>query len=393
MSSSEPADPARGLPAESEDERWMRTALELAAGGQGRVEPNPMVGCVIVKQGHAIGQGFHQAFGGPHAEIDALRSLESIANAAGATAYVTLEPCCHHGKTPPCSEALIEAGLARVVVAMPDPFPKVDGGGLSRLRQAGIEVQLGVCQHEAEALNAPYLKRLRTGMPWVIAKWAMTADGRIATRDGESQWITGPQSRHHVHRLRGRVDAIIAGMGTVIADDPRLDARLTSAQGDPVSPPRVATRVVICNRRLPPLQSRLMQTAREIPTWLFHSDALQQAPTLGLVELGAKVIHVSGDSLGPMIPEVLRYLGGHEMTNVMIEGGPTLLGSFLDTTTDRFLIDECHVYVGAKLFGGQASPGPIAGRGIGPITSAPQMRLQGVDRFDSDVRLIYRVTE
>ncbi len=202
-----------------------------------------MVGCVIVRDGTVVGQGYHRQFGGPHAEIEALNSLAAASDAKGATAYVTLEPCCHHGKTPPCSEALISAGLTHVVVAMADPFAKVDGGGLRQLRDAGIETTVGVLSEKAEFLNAPYLKKVLTGKPWVIAKWAMTMDGRIATVSGQSQWITGQASRAEVHRLRGRTDAIAVGMGTVEADDPMLTARPPG--------PRIATRIVFCRHRLP----------------------------------------------------------------------------------------------------------------------------------------------
>lgn len=373
-----------------DDEHWMRLALDLAVQGQGSVEPNPMVGCVLVKDGGCIARGYHHVFGGPHAEVDALQSLRSPDEAAGATAYVTLEPCCHHGKTPPCSEALIRAGVARVVVAMRDPFPKVDGGGIRQLRQAGIEVTLDVLKADAEALLAPYLKRVRTGTPWVIAKWAMTADGRIATVTRQSQWITGAESRRRVHRLRGRVDAIITAMGTVEADDPMLNARLLDADGMAVTPPRVAKRVVLCLRRLPSLQSKLIQTADTIETWLFTSPLVDGAQLAALQQRGARVFALDSDDPQAMVRQTLQRLGDQDMTNVMIEGGAELLGSFWDPTSGECLVDEFHVYIGAKLFGGVSAPGPIAGAGLGPIDLATKLTLSRVDRFEDDVRLIYR---
>ncbi|MFZ5831242.1 MAG: bifunctional diaminohydroxyphosphoribosylaminopyrimidine deaminase/5-amino-6-(5-phosphoribosylamino)uracil reductase RibD, partial [Planctomycetota bacterium] len=201
----------------------MRRALELAAEGEGYVEPNPMVGCVIAQGAETLGEGWHRRFGGPHAEIEALRIAGP--RAAGATMFVTLEPCCHFGKTPPCTRAVVDAGIRRVVVAIGDPFPAVAGGGLAELRAAGIETTIGVLEAEAAELVAPYLKLLRTGLPWVIAKWAMTLDGKIATHTGVSRWISGPESRAVVHRLRGRVDAIVVGRQTAAIDDPQLTAR------------------------------------------------------------------------------------------------------------------------------------------------------------------------
>ncbi|EMB16219.1 Riboflavin biosynthesis protein RibD [Rhodopirellula europaea 6C] len=208
----------------AEDIRWMTEAIELASQGRGKVEPNPPVGCVLVRDSVCIGRGYHQRFGGPHAEVEALADCD---DATGATAYVSLEPCCHHGKTPPCADALIRAKVARVVVSVVDPFDQVDGGGIDRLRSAGIEVVTGIAKEAGEELLAAYLKRIRTGMPWVIAKWAMSLDGRIATQTGESKWITGPASRGAVHELRASVDAIAVGLGTVIADNPLLTVRLS----------------------------------------------------------------------------------------------------------------------------------------------------------------------
>src|SRR5947209_6440905 len=232
------------------DWEWMRRALELAERGRGQVEPNPLVGAVVVRDGRAVGEGWHQRYGQAHAEVNALAAAGEAA--AGATVYVTLEPCCHHGKTPPCTDALLQAGIHRVVAAMTDPFPQVAGRGAEVLRAAGVEVALGVCEVEARRLNAPYLKLLATGRPYVHAKWAMTLDGKIATVGGDSKWISGEASRRRVHALRGRMDAIVVGSGTVRADDPLLTARPPG--------PRTPARIVLDSKAQISRESQLLRT-------------------------------------------------------------------------------------------------------------------------------------
>ncbi|MBI2478733.1 MAG: bifunctional diaminohydroxyphosphoribosylaminopyrimidine deaminase/5-amino-6-(5-phosphoribosylamino)uracil reductase RibD, partial [Planctomycetia bacterium] len=258
----------------------MTRAIELAQRGEGAVEPNPMVGCVIARDGQVVGEGWHPRFGGPHAEVEALHDAGEAAR--GATMLVTLEPCCHQGKTPPCVDAIVNAGLTRVIVAQRDPFPQVDGGGIRMLQAAGIEVEVGVCAERARELNAPYLKLVNTGMPWVIAKWAMTLDGKIATRTGNSQWISNAASRAVVHRIRGRVDAIIVGSGTVRADDPLLTARPAG--------PRVATRIVFDSTASLSVDSRLAKTIESAPVLVV---ATANAPTENvrrLTESGCEVL-------------------------------------------------------------------------------------------------------
>jgi len=363
------------------DDSYMRIALDLARGGEGYVEPNPMVGCVIVRDGTIVGEGFHRRFGGPHAEIEALRSLSSIDQANGATVYITLEPCCHHGKTPPCAGALIDAGVERVVVAMKDPSAKVDGGGLQQVADAGIDVTVGVLQPEARQLCAPYLKRTQTGLPWVIAKWAMTIDGKVATSTGQSQWITSPIARRQVHQLRSRVDAIVTGMGTVVADNPTLNARLGSEQ-----PRRVAVRVVFCRHRLPALESRLIQTAESVPVFLIAGSSLDDQQLATHRRAGVDAVIVDTDDPVQLVNEGLEILGQRGMTNVMLEAGPQLLASFF--SADQ--IDECHVYIGGKLFGGDAAPGPIGGRGIDQIANAINMQVRSFAQHGSDLLAVYR---
>ncbi|MCM2374799.1 bifunctional diaminohydroxyphosphoribosylaminopyrimidine deaminase/5-amino-6-(5-phosphoribosylamino)uracil reductase RibD [Aporhodopirellula aestuarii] len=370
-----------------DDERWMAEAIELAWGGLGRVEPNPMVGCVIVRDGQLIGRGFHETFGQAHAEVNALADCKTRGESAcGATAYVTLEPCCHHGKTPPCADALIRAEVSRVVVAAVDPFDQVDGGGVCRLRDAGIRVDTGVGLSAATQQLAAYLKRVRTGRPWVIAKWAMSMDGRIATTSGESQWITGESARRGVHELRGRVDGIAIGMGTMIADDPMLTARGGGA--------RTPARIVFARSRVPSLNSRLVESASQTPAWLVAGPQVPDSEIDRLADHGVKVIRVQSSDSVSMIDEALVRFGssdnpsGQPMTHLMIEGGGELLGSF--AAGDQ--IDECHVYVGAKVIGGRAAPGPVGDPGIAKLSDATGFSLEMVDRFDDDVRMIYRRT-
>lgn len=342
-----------------------------------------MVGCVIVRDGSVIGEGFHRRFGGDHAEVDALKSLRdrSLAHpslAKGATAYVTLEPCCHTGKTPPCTAALIASGVTKVIVAMRDPFPKVDGGGLSQLRDARIEVVVGVCDNEAMELNAPYLKRIHKGRPWVIAKWAMSMDGRIATITGDSQWITGEVSRGEVHRLRGRVDAIVVGSGTVSADDPTLTARPAG--------PRLATRIVLAGKTLPKADSNLMRTIAAAPV-LVVTSLRQDSPELeNLRKFGAEVLPCVSACHEETSLSLLDELGRRGMTNILVEGGGGTLASF--AAVDE--LDEIHAYIAPKMLGGRRAPGPVGGRGFESLVDAPSFKTIEITRFDHDLRVITR---
>ncbi len=260
------------------DETWMRKAVELAERGRGHVEPNPLVGAIIVRDGRAVGEGWHQQYGQAHAEVNALAAAGDAAH--GATLYVTLEPCCHHGKTPPCTDAVLHAGIARVVAALADPFPLVAGQGAARLRSAGVAVEFGVCADLARRQNAPYLKLLAAGRPYIHAKWAMTLDGKIATRTGDSQWISSDASRRVVHELRGRMDGILVGIGTALADDPLLTARPPG--------PRTATRVILDAQARLPLDCRLVRTAREVPTLIATTPAAPAETVAALRRTAAK---------------------------------------------------------------------------------------------------------
>jgi diaminohydroxyphosphoribosylaminopyrimidine deaminase/5-amino-6-(5-phosphoribosylamino)uracil reductase len=291
--------------------------------------------------------------------------------------YVTLEPCCHHGKTGPCTEAIVPAGLARVVVAMRDPFPKVAGGGLKQLAAAGIDVELGLAEDEARALNAPYLKLVETGRPWTIAKWAMTLDGKIATRGGYSQWISGEAARQVSHQLRSRVDAILIGRRTAQLDDPLLTARL--AEGAPI---RTAARVVLDSQARLASFSQLVRTAREIPTLIAAGPDADDKDLRRLSDAGCEVLPFAAASQYERLLELLAELGRRQMTNILVEGGAQLLGTLLDARQ----IDEAHVIIAPRLFGGEKAPSPVAGAGVEQIAdgltlSGVQVHAVGTDMY------------
>jgi diaminohydroxyphosphoribosylaminopyrimidine deaminase/5-amino-6-(5-phosphoribosylamino)uracil reductase len=382
------------------DAHWMTMALGLALRGRGAVEPNPMVGCVLVRDGELLAQGYHRRFGGPHAEIDALQQLPDRELARGATAYVTLEPCCHTGKTPPCTRALIEAGLARVVVPIRDPFPRVAGGGLRELEEAGIRVDVGVEADAAQHLLAPYLKRVTRRRPWVIAKWAMTLDGRIATVTGDSQWISGQLSRDEVHRTRAKVDAILVGGGTALADNPTLTPRLPQNVDhaepdtqelnidnlDPTMFRRPPLRIVLAGKRIPSVDCNLMRTLDQAPLLIVVPKSATPEPLVPLVTAGAKVFRCYTDDRIGMVNDLLDELGLRQMTYLLVEGGGSVLGSFAAAGE----IDETHVYIGPKVVGGHAAPGPVGGNGIEKLAQAPDWQIESVCRFDDDVRVIAR---
>jgi diaminohydroxyphosphoribosylaminopyrimidine deaminase/5-amino-6-(5-phosphoribosylamino)uracil reductase len=355
----------------------MDRALALAALRQGRVEPNPMVGCVIVHGEQIVGQGCHEFFGGPHAEINALASAG--AQAAGATAYVTLEPCCHHGKTPPCTRALIDAGLKRVVIAMQDPFPQVSGGGIAELRGAGIQCDIGVRAAEANWLLAPYRKLLGAGRPWVIAKWAMTLDGKLATRSGNSQWISSEASRGVVHQLRGRVDAVIVGSGTARADDPLLTAR----PADHADRKRIATRIVIDSTASLSPESRLVRTAGDIPVLAAVAESADSSACEILTARGVEVYRCAGDTHAARMGTLLEELGRRRMTNVLVEGGSKLLGMLFDLRA----IDEVHVFIAPKIAGGESALSPASGTGIEHMSDALRLVDISIEELDGDVHI------
>lgn len=338
-------------------DRWhMARAITLAAQGNGAVEPNPPVGCLIVRGAETIGEGWHRRFGGAHAEIEALRVAGS--RARGGTLYVTLEPCCHHGKTPPCTDAIVESGVVRVVAAMRDVFPAVRGRGLEILRQAGIEVVCGVLEDQAARLLAPYAKRVTAGVPWVIAKWAMTLDGKIASRTADARWISSPPARELVHRWRGQVDAIVVGRGTVLADDPQLTARPPGS--------RVPLRVALDSHAALPLTSQLVKTARQTPLMVVAGPHAPAAKCAALEKAGAEVLHCQSEEYAGRWGELLAELGRRQHTNVLVEGGSQTLGTLLE----QRLLDEARVFVAPRLLGGRAAVTPVAGLGAEKVADA-----------------------
>ena len=358
---------------QQEIDLWhIRRALELAARGQGAVEPNPMVGCVIAQGAEIIGEGWHRRFGQAHAEVEALRMAGD--RAAGAMLYVTLEPCCHHGKTPPCTDAVLASGVCRVVVALRDPFPQVQGGGIAALQAAGLAVDVGLLEAEAARRNAPYLKLVETGRPWIIAKWAMTLDGKIATHTGQSRWISNPQSREVVHSLRGRVDAVMIGRGTAEHDDPLLTARPAG--------PRTAARVILDTQASLRSESQLVRTAGESPVLVAVGEESPSANRQRLRDAGCEVFVCNGQTHAARLDALLAEMGRRRWTNVMVEGGGRLLGGLLDARE----IDEVHVFIASKLVGGASTATAVAGRGIAEMSAAlrlewPQVRQLGDDTY------------
>jgi len=353
----------------------MRMALELAERGRGRVEPNPLVGAVVVRRGRVIGRGRHRTFGGPHAEVNAIRNAGG--DVAGGTLYVTLEPCAHHGKTPPCTDLLIRAKVRRVVVPCRDPFPKVAGAGIRKLRAAGIRVDVGVLRGPARELNAPYLKRVRTGLPYVIAKWAMTLDGRIATRTGDSKWISSPEARRYAHELRGRVDAILVGIGTVLADDPRLTCRAPGG--------RSPARVVLDSAARLPLDSRLVRSARRTPVVVATSPQAPRRRLEPLAARGCQVVAFPTRRGKVSVVRVLEWLGAMQTTNVLVEGGAEVHGAFFDAGQ----VDEVLAFVGPQVLG--AGRPAVLNAGVAKVAGAVRLGPFTVERLGDSVLLRGRV--
>jgi diaminohydroxyphosphoribosylaminopyrimidine deaminase/5-amino-6-(5-phosphoribosylamino)uracil reductase len=352
---------------------WMRRALELAERGRGWVEPNPLVGAVLIQDGRVVGEGWHERYGSAHAEVNALTAAGSLAR--GATLFVTLEPCRHHGKTGPCTEAIQGAGVKRVCAAMADPFEAVAGQGLEELRQAGLQVEVGLGEVEARRLNAPYLKLLARGRPYVHAKWAMSLDGKLATRVGDSRWISGESSRRRVHTLRGLMDAVIIGAGTARRDNPLLTARPPG--------PRTPARIVVGDTASISLDSRLAGTIPEAPLILASNRAPEERIAASLRARGAELLTFPGLDHGGLVSGLLDELGRRRMTNVLVEGGSAALASFLDIHE----IDEVHVFVAPILIGGAGAPSPCAGKGVEKISDALQLLDCSIEQIDADFLL------
>lgn len=364
-----------------EKQLYMKRALELAKMGEGHVSPNPMVGCVVVKDGRVIAEGCHEKVGEYHAERNALLRCEE--DPAGADLYVTLEPCCHYGRTPPCTEIIIEKGIKRVFVAALDVNPLVAGKGVQTLRDAGIEVEVGLLEKEAMDLNEVFFHYFRTHRPFVAMKYAMTLDGKIACHTGDSQWVTGEASRNFVHGLRKKYSSILVGISTALKDDPMLNCR-TEEGVDPV-------RLVADSRlRLPP-DSQLAQTARDIPTWVFTTEEVLQTvkgqeKAKALNKLDVDVIPCgSGDIVS--VERLLEVLAERDIDSVLVEGGGTVNASFLEAG----LVDRVYAFLGPKLVGGADSKSPVEGKGAARMADAAELEDMEVERFDDDIMITGRV--
>lgn len=354
------------------DQEYMRLALELAERGRGWVNPNPMVGAVIVKDDRIIGQGWHHRYGDLHAERDALKSCSE--SPAGATIYVTLEPCCHHGKQPPCTDAIRDAGIARVVVGSGDPNPLVAGKGLALLEQAGIEVCTGVLEEECRALNKEFFHYIQTKRPYVTMKYAMTLDGKIACHTGEARWVTGEVARAHAHSLRHQASAILVGVGTVLADDPMLNCRLEKAK----NPLRV-----ICDSKLrTPLCSRLVTSARDIPTLIATTITEEEALEV-YRQAGCQVLSLPAAEGQVDLNALLEALGAQGISHLLVEGGGQMHWSFLN----QGLVNQVKAYIAPKLFGGAEAKTPIEGQGYPLPSLATELDNLTITRLGADILL------
>lgn len=356
----------------TDDVTQMRSALALARRGLGSTWPNPSVGCVIVRDGRVVGRGTTAPFGRPHAEPQALAMAGALAR--GATAYVTLEPCCFHGRTPPCTEALIEAGIARVVIATCDPDPRVNGAGVRRLREAGITVEYGVLEDEAETVAEGLFHRIRLGRPMVTLKLASTLDGRIATKDGQSQWITGEAARRAGHALRGRHDAVMVGIGTAMADDPDLSCRIPGFKPVPM------VRVVADGHLRLRLLSRLVVTARETPTWVIARDDADATRAAALADLGVEVVRVPGGEAGVDLAAGLAALAGRGVTRLLVEGGAQLAAALLRAD----LVDRLAWFHAPAVMGGDGYAA-AQGFGVAMLEAMPRFVRERVTPVGEDV--------
>lgn len=354
-------------------ENYMRHAIELAKRGFGFTNPNPLVGAVIVKDGRIIGEGWHAKYGDLHAERNALKNCTE--SPKGATIYVTLEPCCHHGKQPPCTEALVEAGIQRVYIGSRDPNPLVSGKGVQFLRERGIEVITDFLREECDALNKIFFHYIPHKMPYVILKYAMTMDGKIACKNGASQWITGESARGNVHVTRKRVAAILVGIGTVLADDPMLNCRVEN--------PSHPTRVVMDTHLQIPLNSKLVQTAREIPL-IIYTASQEQEKISALEEQGVTVVSVESQQNHVSVSAVLKDMGQRGLDSVLVEGGASIHGAFLQAK----LVDLVQVYIGGKIIGGDGLS-PIAPMGILSPQDAMEFSAPNITTFGNDILLEY----
>lgn len=354
------------------DIKNMKLALQLAERTKGQTSPNPIVGAVVVKDGNVVGMGAHIKVGTEHAEVHALNMAGE--NAKGATIYVTLEPCSHFGRTPPCANLIIEKGIKRVVIATLDPNPLVAGKGVEKLKKANIEVEIGVLQEEAKELNKVFFHFITNKTPYVTLKTATSLDGKIATSTGESKWITGEQARLDVHELRHQYDAILVGVGTVLVDDPSLTTRLTTGGKNPI-------RIILDNELRTPIKSKVVIDG-EAETWIITSNRADQTKQEQLTGLGVKVIKLAEDQIE--IKKLLEILGEHSITSLFVEGGSTVNDSFLRAKC----INEVLTYIAPKLIGGKDAPTSFSGFGFNKINDALQLTIKEVEKLGEDIKIV-----
>lgn len=393
------------------DARHLARAIELAGRGGADVSPNPQVGAVIVRDGETLGEGYHQRVGGPHAEVEAIRAAAG-SDLRGATMYVSLEPCCHQGRTPPCTDAIRESGISRVVVAADDPSTHASGRGLGILRDDGIEVVVadGDLANRARLQNQPFRKHARTGRPWVLFKSAMSLDGKVATSSGDSKWISNAQSRQRVHTWRAAVDAVCVGIGTAIADDPLLTARLGDFEPDdgwpetrpptrppaagplaagPAEPPRQPRRVVFDSLARLSLNARLLEDAPDIPLTVVVSRAAQRAAIEALEIHGAEVIVATGENEPARVRSALDQLAAAGVTSLLLEGGPKLAGAFLSAGE----IDEIRLFVAPLVIGGRTARDPLESEGIEAVADAVRALTLNCEPIGGDLLVTARIKE
>lgn len=369
------------------EEKYMRRAIELAKKGSGHVNPNPLVGAVIVRDGEIIGEGYHECYGQLHAERNAIANAKKRGNSLeGSTIYVTLEPCCHYGKTPPCTEAIIEEKIARVVVGSDDPNPLVSGKGFQMLREKGIEVIPHFLKEECDAMNHVFFHYIRTGTPYVAMKYAMTMDGKIACYTGDSKWVTGEESRAHVQTLRNHYKGIMAGIGTVLADDPMLNCRIEGGR-DPI-------RIIADSHLRIPIDSQLVRTAGQQPLIVACLPDADEEKAAQLQEKGVEVLRIPGVTTADIteeqkevisLPVLMKELGARKIDGILLEGG----GQLNESALRAGIVDRIYCYIAPKIFGGAQAKTPVEGQGLTRAADAWQFNRIGMQEFGQDILLEY----
>lgn len=369
------------------EEKYMRRAIELAKKGSGHVNPNPLVGAVIVRDGEIIGEGYHECYGQLHAERNAIANAKKRGDSLeGSTIYVTLEPCCHYGKTPPCTEAIIEEKIAKVVVGSDDPNPLVSGKGFQMLREKGIEVIPHFLKEECDAMNHVFFHYIRTGTPYVAMKYAMTMDGKIACYTGDSKWVTGEESRAHVQTLRNHYKGIMAGIGTVLADDPMLNCRIEGGR-DPI-------RIIADSHLRIPMDSQLVRTAGQQPLIVACLPDADEEKAAQLQEKGVEVLRIPGVTTADIteeqkevisLPVLMKELGARKIDGILLEGG----GQLNESALQAGIVDRIYCYIAPKIFGGAQAKTPVEGQGLTRAANAWQFKRIGMQEFGQDILLEY----